>query len=60
MKIEKRKLKRPQPKALYDRATKAATATSKDPLLELSGSGARLWSDEPADEYVRRLREDRK
>jgi hypothetical protein len=30
----------------------------EDPLLALAGSGADLWSDEPADEYVRRLRED--
>lgn len=28
-----------------------------DPLLSLRGSGTALWSDEPADEYVRRLRE---
>ncbi len=27
-----------------------------DPLLRLSGSGKRLWADEPADEYVERLR----
>jgi len=28
-----------------------------DPLLKAQGSGKRLWADEPADEYVRRLRE---
>jgi hypothetical protein len=28
-----------------------------DPLLLLRGSGKELWSDEHADEYVRRLRE---
>jgi hypothetical protein len=28
-----------------------------DPLLALRGSGKRLWADEHADEYVRRLRE---
>jgi hypothetical protein len=28
-----------------------------DPLLALRGSGKDLWSDEHADEYVRRLRE---
>lgn len=28
-----------------------------DPLLLLAGSGKRLWADEHADEYVRRLRE---
>jgi len=28
-----------------------------DPLLSLAGSGRRLWSDERADDYVRRLRE---
>lgn len=28
-----------------------------DPLLVLAGSGKKLWADEPADEYVRRLRE---
>jgi hypothetical protein len=27
------------------------------PLLEAQGSGKHLWADEPADEYVRRLRE---
>ena len=38
----------------------AATAlriTKDDPLLLLRGSGRQLWSDEHADEYVRRLRE---
>jgi hypothetical protein len=29
----------------------------QDPLLALAGSGRDLWSDEHADEYVRRLRE---
>ena len=28
-----------------------------DPLLALRGSGRKLWADEHADEYVRRLRE---
>ena len=28
-----------------------------DPLLKAQGSGKHLWADEPADEYVRRLRE---
>lgn len=28
-----------------------------DPLLRLRGSGKKLWEDEPADEYVDRLRE---
>jgi len=28
-----------------------------DPLLRLKGSGKRAWADEPADEYVERLRE---
>ncbi|MGB8889311.1 MAG: hypothetical protein WCC87_21480 [Candidatus Korobacteraceae bacterium] len=28
-----------------------------DPLLQLRGSGKRLWADEHADDYVRRLRE---
>jgi hypothetical protein len=28
-----------------------------DPLLALYGSGKDLWADEPADEYIRRLRE---
>jgi len=31
--------------------------TANDPLLQLSGSGKHLWADEPADEYVERLRE---
>lgn len=29
----------------------------KDPLLELYGDGKDLWADEPADDYVRRIRE---
>lgn len=29
-----------------------------DPLLELRGSGAEIWSDEHADDYVERLRSD--
>lgn len=33
------------------------SAAQADPLLALAGSGARLWSDEHADKYVRRLRE---
>jgi hypothetical protein len=32
-------------------------AAHADPLLSLLGSGRRLWADEGADEYVRRLRE---
>ena len=28
-----------------------------DPLLKSQGSGVHLWADEPADEYVNRLRE---
>ena len=32
-------------------------ARATDPLLSLVGSGKRLWADEPADEYVQRLRE---
>jgi hypothetical protein len=33
------------------------SAPMTDPLLSLQGSGKRLWSDESADRYVRRLRE---
>ena len=33
------------------------SAKGADPLLSLVGSGKRLWADEPADEYVQRLRE---
>lgn len=33
------------------------TRIKNDPLLALYGSGKNLWSDEHADEYVRRLRE---
>lgn len=33
------------------------TAAEQDPLLRLRGSGRKLWADEHADEYVRRLRE---
>ena len=33
------------------------SAPQADPLLSLLGSGRRLWADEHADAYVRRLRE---
>ena len=33
-------------------------APAADPLLELRGSGAEIWSDEHADDYVARLRSD--
>jgi len=33
------------------------TTAENDPLLALRGSGKKLWADEHADEYVRRLRE---
>lgn len=35
----------------------AEDPVQNDPLLALRGSGKQLWSDEHADEYVRRLRE---
>ncbi|HKW26999.1 MAG TPA: hypothetical protein VJN48_14525 [Terriglobales bacterium] len=37
----------------------AATSQARqsDPLLSLRGSGAKLWQEEHADDYVRRLRE---
>jgi hypothetical protein len=35
----------------------AENRIKNDPLLALRGSGKRLWADEHADEYVRRLRE---
>ncbi len=35
----------------------ARSSQQSDPLLNLSGSGRRLWSDEHADAYVHRLRE---
>lgn len=35
----------------------SAVTPREDPLLALRGSGKHLWSDEHADEYVRRLRE---
>jgi hypothetical protein len=38
-------------------AEKASDAAENDPLLKAQGSGRHLWADEPADEYVRRLRE---
>jgi hypothetical protein len=41
-----------------DWSAQAARATEEsDPLLALRGSGKKLWADEHADEYVRRLRE---
>lgn len=38
-------------------AAAALSSQEGDPLVALLGSGKRLWSDEHADEYVRRLRE---
>jgi len=38
-------------------AQTARTTEESDPLLALRGSGKKLWADEHADEYVRRLRE---
>jgi hypothetical protein len=38
-------------------AKSAGNASQSDPLLALRGSGKRLWADEHADDYVRRLRE---
>jgi|ERR1700722_1790615 len=35
----------------------AERAVENDPLLALYGSGRDLWADEPADQYVSRLRE---
>jgi hypothetical protein len=42
----------------HDWSTASGRAASQtDPLLSLRGSGKHLWADEPADDYVRRLRE---
>ncbi|MGA9142343.1 MAG: hypothetical protein WA664_18745 [Candidatus Acidiferrales bacterium] len=38
-------------------ATARKRKDEADPLLSLRGSGKRIWADEHADEYVRRLRE---
>lgn len=38
-------------------ASEAESARQGDPLLSLVGSGKGLWSEEHADDYVRRLRE---
>jgi hypothetical protein len=38
-------------------AAAAQSSQEGDPLLALLGSGKGLWSDEHADDYVRRLRE---
>lgn len=35
----------------------ATPLLTSDPLLSLAGTGRKLWADEHADEYVRRLRE---
>lgn len=41
-----------------DWSAQAARITEEsDPLLALRGSGKKLWADEHADDYVRRLRE---
>ena len=36
---------------------RVADRIKNDPLLALFGDGKDLWADEPADEYVRRIRE---
>lgn len=36
----------------------SAPSVAQDPLLALRGRGVNLWSDEPVDEFVRKLRED--
>ncbi len=43
----------------YSDWSNAATRATreKDPLLAMAGSGKQLWSDEHADNYVRRLRD---
>jgi hypothetical protein len=38
-------------------AISSSVSVRNDPLLALRGSGKQLWSDEHADDYVRRLRE---
>jgi hypothetical protein len=38
-------------------AAEGQSSQQGDPLLALLGSGKGLWSDEHADDYVRRLRE---
>jgi len=38
-------------------STAAGRAREEDPLLALRGSGKKIWADEHADDYVRRLRE---
>lgn len=40
-----------------DWCSKTERGPEADPLLALLGSGKRLWQDEHADDYVRRLRE---
>ena len=45
---------------MYFMASKVPTTTLKgdeDPLLSLANSGKKIWRDEHADDYVRRLRE---
>ena len=39
------------------KTSSAGNQPEQDPLLALRGSGRKLWADEHADEYVRRLRE---
>jgi hypothetical protein len=38
-------------------APRGRAKAENDPLLALRGSGKKLWADEHADEYIRRLRE---
>ncbi len=46
------------PKGKQEPSDCAETHPSEnDPLLALRGSGKKLWADEHADEYVKRLRE---
>lgn len=40
-----------------DYAPRRGLDPEADPLLALRGSGRELWANEPADQYVRRLRQ---
>ena len=47
-----------EPRDSHDAEFSAAGGPMEDPILALRGLGKEVWTDEDADDYVRRLRVD--
>ena len=57
--MKKRKMrKRMKRVSTPSTSSTAPDASAGDTLLKLRGSGRKLWANEHADEYIRRLRDD--